>query len=450
MNLIGIQDFFLGIIYLAIIYVIAYGLKSQQKSNGLDSKYFIGGLTAKLIGVIAFCLVYGLYYGGGDTVNYYRGSICLVNLMFEDFDAFYSIIIENDLSGQSWFAFSEVTGYPPHYMWKDPGTFAVSRYSALICLLGAKSFLVSSLLIASISYVGMWKLYRLFTINYPNAKNALAICILFMPSLVFWGSGIMKDSYVLGAACWFSYNFYHVFIARKKILINALLVIVNISIIMTLKPYIILSILPGALLWLNNAYLKQVSSGFIKILVMPIIGVIILGGGFLLYRNIGSLMGDYGNINQAVEKAKIIQQDLLREEQYGGNNYNLGNIDGTAAGMTSIAPLAIFTALYRPLFFEIGSPLMVISALENTILLLLTFLLILKTNPKKLIRIIFREPLVLYSIFFSILLAFGVGMASTNFGALSRYKIPFMPYYFSALYLVSHLNTAKILVKKNS
>ena len=35
-------------------------------------------------------------------------------------------------------------------------------------------------------------------------------------------------------------------------------------------------------------------------------------------------MGDYGNIDQAVEKAKIIQQDLLREEQYGGNNYNLG------------------------------------------------------------------------------------------------------------------------------
>ena len=294
----------------------------------------------------------------------------------------------------------------------------------------------------------MWKLYRLFTTNYPNAKKALAICILFMPSLLFWGSGIMKDSYVLCSACWFSYNFYCVFIKRKKILINALLVIVNISIIMTLKPYIILSILPGALLWLNNAYLKQVSSGFIKILVTPIIGVIILGGGFFLYRNLGSLMGDYGNIDQAVEKAKIIQEDLLREEQYGVNNYNLGVIDGTAAGMSSIAPLAIFTALYRPLFFEIGSPMMVISAFENTILLLLTFVLIIKTNPKKLIRIIYREPLVLYSIFFSILLAFGVGMASTNFGALSRYKIPFMPYYFSALYLVYHLNTAKIYVKK--
>ncbi len=71
-----------------------------------------------------------------------------------------------------------------------------------------------------------------------------------------------------------------------------------------------------------------------------------------LYRNMGSLMGDYGNIDQAVEKAKIIQQDLLREEQYGGNNYNLGEIDGTAGGMTSIAPLAIFTAFTVPCFLR--------------------------------------------------------------------------------------------------
>ena len=447
MNLFTLQDFFLGIVYLGIIYLIANGLKSQQQKKGLDSQYFIGGLTAKLIGVTAFCLVYGLYYGGGDTVNYYLGSVALVNLMTEDFDAFYSIVFENDLSGQNWFSFNQETGFPPHYMWRDSGTFAVSRYSTLSCLLGAKSFYVTSLLTASFSYIGMWKLYRLFTFNYPNAKKALGICILFMPSLLFWGSGIMKDSYVLGATCWFSYNFYYVFIKRKKILINALLVIFNISIIMALKPYVILSILPGALLWLNNAYLKQVSSSFVKIMIMPILGVIILAGGFLLYSNMSGLMGDYGNIDQAVEKAKVIQQDLLREEQYGRNNYNLGEIDGTIAGMSSIAPVAIFTALYRPLFFEIGSPMMIISAFENTILLLLTLILILKTNPRKMIRIIISQPLILYSIFFSLLLAFGVGMASTNFGALSRYKIPFIPYYFSAIYLIYYLNQQKKIAK---
>jgi hypothetical protein len=193
MNILTVQDFFLGIVYLGIIYAIAYRLKSRQQKKGLDSKYFIGGLTAKLIGVTAFCLVYGLYYGGGDTVNYYLGSVPLINLMTEDFGAFYSIVFENELE-QNWVAFNKDTGYPPHYMWRDSGTFAVSRYSTLFCLLGAKSFFVTSLLIASFSYIGMWKLYRLFSSTYPETKKALAICILFMPSLLFWGSGIMKDS----------------------------------------------------------------------------------------------------------------------------------------------------------------------------------------------------------------------------------------------------------------
>ena len=187
MKLFSIQDIFLGIVYLGIIYAVAYGLKSQQQKKGLDSKYFIGGLTAKLIGVSAFCLIYGLYYGGGDTVNYYLGSVALVNLMTEDFDAFYSILIENDLSGQNWFAFNSDTGYPPHYMWRDSGTFAVSRYSAIFCLLGVKSFFVTSLLTASFSYIGMWKLYRLFTINYPECKKSIGHLYLIYALIVILG-----------------------------------------------------------------------------------------------------------------------------------------------------------------------------------------------------------------------------------------------------------------------
>ena len=116
------------------------------------------------------------------------------------------LCFENELE-KNLYAFTKETGNPAWHIWRDPNSFAVSRYSAIFCLLGAKSFLITSLLIASFSYIGIWKLYRLFTMNYPDTKKALAICILFMPSLIFWGSGIMKDSYVLGAACWFSYNF---------------------------------------------------------------------------------------------------------------------------------------------------------------------------------------------------------------------------------------------------
>ena len=62
-------------------------------------------------------------------------------------------------------------------------------------------------------------------------------------------------------------------------------------------------------------------------------------------------MGVYGDVDTAIQQAQVIQEDLLREEQYGGNNYNLGQLDGSVGGLLSVAPVAVFTALFRPLYF---------------------------------------------------------------------------------------------------
>ena len=138
----------------------------------------------------------------------------------------------------------------------------------------------------------------------------------------------------------------------------------------------------------------------------------------------------------------VIQQDLLRESQYGSNNYNIGEIDGTFGGMLRLAPIAIFTAIYRPMFFEIGSPMMVISVMENSILLALTIFLLIKVKWMRIVRVIIREPILQYSFVFTLLLAFGVGIAGTNFGAMVRYKVPFVPFYFAMLVVIYHLTKA--------
>ena len=83
-------------------------------------------------------------------------------------------------------------------------------------------------------------------------------------------------------------------------------------------------------------------------------------------------MGVYGGVETAIEQAQVIQDDLSRSDQYGDNYYSIGKIEGSISSLLRVAPLAVFTALFRPLFWEIGSPAMVISALENSILLVFT------------------------------------------------------------------------------
>ena len=423
-------------LYLVIILLVCSRIKSKNIAQFQEYKYFTKGLVFKLLGVSAFMSIYLFYYGGGDTVAYFRGSRSLSNLFFLDFIKFFDIVINNNLDWNNYTMFNSNTGYPPWYMWKDPKTFSVCRYTCVFSLLSFNSFIVTSFFTACFSYIGIWKIYRLFNMLYPGNSKVLAYLILFLPTLIFWGGGIMKDSYVLGSTCWITFNFYKVFILRKKIFINLIFMSLNLFIIINTKSYVIISLLPGMLLWLNNAYLKSIKSTILKIFLLPILISIVILIGFIAFSNLSSFMGVYGNVDSAIEQAQVIQEDLLREDQYGGNNYDLGGISNSFVGLISVAPIAIFTALFRPLFWEIGSPTMAISAIENTSLLVFVFLLLIRVSPFKLIRLLIQEPFLLYCFIFSIFFAFGVGIAGTNFGALVRYKTPLIPFFFSMVYIL--------------
>ena len=437
-------DIILVPIYLLLILFISTRIKSKNIVKFPEYKYFTKGIFFKLLGVSMFVCIYLFYYGGGDTVNYFLGSRAVGNLITTDFEKGIAVLFNTSSNYNHLSSFNSITGYPAHYMWSDPSTFSVSRYSALFYLLGAKSFIITSFIVCCFSFVGLWKFYRLLNILYPGYEKGLAYIILFLPSLAFWGSGIMKDSYTVSSACWLTYNFYMVLILRKKVLINTIFILINLFIIVNMKPYVILSLLPGIILWLNSAYLKLIKNRVLKILILPLISVTILIVGFYVFQNLSGLMGVYGEVDSAIEQAQVIRSDLLRSDQYGSNNYDIGKFDGSFVSLISVAPNAIFTALFRPFLWEIGSPTMVFSAIENFILILFTFFTLVKVSPFTVVRTLLKEPFLFYCFIFSILFAFGVGIAGTNFGAMVRYKTPLMPFFFSMIYIVSKNHQKKI------
>jgi hypothetical protein len=211
-----------------------------------------------------------------------------------------------------------------------------------------------------------------------------------------------------------------------------------------MKPYVILSLLPGIILWLNSAYLKQIKNRILKILILPLLSIIILIIGLNVFQNISGLMGVYGEVDTAIEQAQVIRSDLLRSDQYGTNNYDIGKFDGSLISLISVAPNAIFTALFRPFLWEVGSPTMVFSAIENFILIIFTLFTLIRVSPFAVLRTLIKEPFLFYCLIFSILFAFGVGIAGTNFGAMVRYKTPLMPFFFSMIYLLFKNNKSNI------
>lgn len=427
------EDILLLPVYLLFIYIIA---RYFTPKNNTLKKYYFRGLFLKILGGVLFWYIHCLLYSGGDSWAYFYSSKAIVNLILSDFNDGLGVLTTRIEGRDIYSAFNESTGFPAYYMTKDSNTFSVARFTSLFSFIGCKSFLLTTVLISSLSFIGIWKFYIVVNKIYPNIKKYSFYILLCTPSILFWSGGIMKDTFVFCSCCWFCFNFYMLFINKKKIFWNIFGMIINTLVILNLKSYVLMSLLPGTLIWLYSSSLQTVNSNLFKMFLGPVFAIILFFVGSFTLDSLSSSMGNYSNFDSAIEQAQIIQQDLLREDAYGDNNYYLGEIDGTFSGMLRLAPSAIFTALFRPLPWEIGSPTMVISALENSMLLIIVLSLLIRMNPFHFFRTILSDSFLTFAFIFSITLAFGVGIASTNFGALVRYKTPLIPFFFLGVYIV--------------
>lgn len=163
-------------------------------------------------------------------------------------------------------------------------------------------------------------------------------------------------------------------------------------------------------------------------------GVIVAVALYLIVDQIGKDDKRY-NLAELGNTARITAYDIaLQTGRDAGSTYFLGELDGTFQSLILLSPEAINVALFRPYLWEVNNPLMLMSALESLAFLLLTFYVVYKSRSGLLKSL--RRPDVLFCLVFSIIFAFAVGVSTYNFGSLSRYKIPLMPFYLLALILI--------------
>lgn len=440
--ILSLNDILLSPLYLLVIFLFARRIRKKNIANNPIYRYYIPGLFAKMVGGISVCLIYTLYYEGGDTIGYFQGGTAMVNLLFKNPEGCFSILLGN-VGGGGWFLFDHSTGWPAYYMWRDPNTFFVIRFITPLILLGFKSFIVTTILLVWICYSGIWRLYLLFCEEFPQLSKQFAIAILFIPSVVFWGSGILKDTITFSAACWFTYSFYKLFAKREKMFFNTLYLIISAFLLISVKPYILFALLPGTLVWLSYDKIIGIRSIFIRVVIAPFIIVLLTGAIYFVFNSLGDLLGDF-SIEKMLERAVITQEDLTRSYQYGGNYFDVGKFDASISGIISKVPIAISATLFRPFLWEARNPVMLLSAIENTLILGLTIWLLLKLRIIGIFRLIGKHPLIIFALSFSLFFAFGVGLSTANFGALVRYKIPAIPFFVSALFILKYLYDQRV------
>jgi hypothetical protein len=441
MSYLSIWDLLIAPLYIIIILFITSYIQHKKVKTNPAYKYYTWGMAAKIFCAIAICLVYTLYYSSGDSTGYYEQGRAIHNLLYKDPRYFFEILFFGPTI-DNYSYFDSNTGYVEYFVWiNDHSAMYISRLIAPLCLIGCNSFVTITILLAWICYSGVWKLYLLFCEQFPKIRKELAISILFIPSVAFWGSGLLKDTITLSAIGWYSYGFYYVLIKGRIGFKNIISILLSAYLLIILKPYILFALLPGSLIWLSYEKIAKISNKVVKFLVAPAIILIAGVSGFYALSYMGDSLGEY-SIDTVLDRAVVVQQDLKRD-YYGGNSFDIGDFDASIGSVLAKSPLAINAALFRPYLWEVKNPLMLLSALESTYIFLLTIGLLFRLKFLGFFGLIWKTPLLLFSVLFALFFAFSVGLSTPNFGALSRLKIPCIPFFVSSLFVLRHLYEIK-------
>jgi len=429
-----LRDLIVTPLTIILVYGIALWIRPRV-TDSITRKYFLPALTVRIIGALAVGFLYQFYYGGGDTFNFHtRGSRHIWEAFMDSPVLGWKMLTANGDYVPGIYKYASNIPF-----FKDPSSYFVIRVAGFFDLITWSSYSATAVLFAVVSFCGAWMLYITFYRHSPHLQRKLAIAILFIPSVIFWGSGLFKDTLTLASLGFLTYAISSLFIKKQVSLPTILFMLISFWILFSVKKYILLCFLPAVIIWIYAIQLVRIKSLVLKIMIVPFILLILVASGYYAIVLIGKDDPRY-SIDKIANTAQVTAYDIgFYSGKEAGSRYSLGELDGSFTNMASKAPQAIIVSLFRPYLWEVKNPLMLLSALESLALVALTLYVLYKSR----IRFVksWSDPTVLFCLVFSLTFAFAVGVSTFNFGTLSRYKIPLLPFYVLAMvYILNYSN----------
>lgn len=426
-----LRDLIVTPIIIFLVYAGAYWIRPRV-TDSVNRRYFIPALTVRIIGALAVGFLYQFYYDGGDTFNFHTHGSRIIWEAFTE-DPVIGIKLLFSSSGYDGSVFKYASQIP---FYRDSSSFAIIRIATLFDVITFSTYSATAILFAVVSFVGLWLLYKVFYYEYPILHLPLALACFFIPSVLFWGSGLLKDTITLTCTSISVYCAYQFFIREKRSWLLVLGITISLYLLYVIKIYILLILVPSIIIWVFLDQIQNIKGFVIKILLSPLL---VLFAIFLAGLSLIKAAEDNPkySIDAISKTAKITAYDIrFWTGRDAGSGYTLGELDGTFVSLVSLAPQAVNVTLFRPYFWEVNNPLMLISAVESSMFLMIVLILVITSG--KFFLFAARDPVYIFCLVFSLVFSFGVGVSTFNFGSLSRYKIPLLPFFAIALILVYH------------
>jgi len=426
--MITLIDWGIWLLYFTVIFTALWFYRHSTADDTIY-KWFLKGFVIKVFGGVFFSLIYVYYYKYGDSIEYFKGGVIFTDALFKSPSDYIDLIFsENSYNHVGHLRqYTDVIFYSASLE-----EWSMIKLISPLTILSFKSYITINLLMSVISFFGAWKLFKVFYDILPYKKEYAFYAAFLIPSVVFWGSGIMKDTFTLAGVNYLIYILYFGVVKGKFKLVYLFGVLFWFFITYTLKSYIIIAFLPTILLVFYFKYKESIGSQFFRVMSTPIILVTFLVVGFFSLKSLSQNSGKY-NTSQIEGKVKGFH---TWHTSQGGATYSLGVVDYSISGALRKIPEALNVTFFRPYVWEAKNVVVILGALESLILFVLFIYVLFRTklNPFK----ILKHTILLKSLLaFIIIFGFVVGFTTYNFGALGRYKMPVMaPFLFLLIYIL--------------
>lgn len=406
------MEIMMGIAGLSALAVSAFLLARYARRSPLSGIYW-PALALKLAAGLALGWVYFYHYEAGDTLAYHHDASIASELAFVNISGYLDFIINPGSGAVDSLIFAN-----------QPRALLMSKVISVVYVFAFRNYWLSSLFFSFFSFAGMWFLANCMVVRFNLHKTAVAAALLFFPSIVFWSSGILKESVMMGALGFVVYSYLK--LSQKIRLVPGLLCLGSILLIWFLKYYYaaaiaaILLSLSGTILIASPCILqkrKGIATGvFIALLISTISIASFLHPNLAFNRIFDVLIENYRTFI-AISRP--------------GSFADLGDLSPNWQSLLGVFPNAVASGIFRPFVWEACYFPAYLSGIENLFIAAISAIALTR------LKTVFRSPYYLFiaaCLVFVLAMAFFLTVSTPNFGSLARYKIGFMPFYLLIIF----------------
>lgn len=405
--------------YLLLFTWIVTKIKFFTRS-GLNKPQLIIIFLLKVMAGILYGWI-GIYYGTTaqmvDTWSFHYMGVYDYKLLHTHPAEYLTNLFRNP-NGYSYMDF--LTGHDS--FWNELKAKFIVKLLSVFDIFSFGSYYINIIYYSFLCMFGIIGAYRMMKDAFPGKNIQIAVSVFFIPSFLYWTSGIHKDGLIFTSLILVIYNFYFGFKEKKFTLKRILCIIAGLILLTLLRNFFLVLLLPPLLSWYFA--LKFPGKPFLVFAVVHLFfGVIFFNAKY---------------INERLDFAGIVvskQTEFL--DMAGGSKVSVGELKPTAIGFLKAMPRAIGLSMMRPYPADVTHIFSLAAAVEiDLILVLIVLVFFYRTPPPK------NRAFIYFCVFFSLSFLLSVGYTVTFIGAIVRYRSLIFPFLLTPL--VAMINWSRI------